>query len=206
MSIYKTYIDVVLLRAKLKKKIDNNPSRIADIYRRAISIAINSLHQIAKKKSVGGYALAILETKINDLQGGDLKVQSTIRIFSKKLTSLEHIRSVILNMRFFNDFFDIGLPKNVNVQASNYYAFVRIRLPTKIKQPATVEIKKEILSHASDCNFIYLMPSSSIKGNKRLIRYYYKIVPVDYMKPAQFSRPDGYGFSRTNRICALPNL
>lgn len=206
MSIYKNYLDLKLITSKQSEKVVKNPIKVNDIYRRSISIGINSLHQIAKKKSVGGYAIAILESAYESGGVKSARLQTTIRIFTKKNTSLDHIRSILITMRYFLDFFEIGEAKMVNNEVKEFLAFVRVRMPTKSKQPTSVEIKKEILDHSPDCNFIYLMPSSSVNGNKRLIRYYYKIVPVECMKPAQYSKPDGYGFSRTNRICGVANF
>lgn len=206
MSIYKNYLDLKVISSKLAKKVEKNPDKVSDIYRRSISIGINSLHQIAKKKSAGGYAISILESEYEREDMQPARIQTTIRIYTKKITSLDHIRSILITMRYFMDFFEVGEAKIVNDEAKNYLAFVRVRIPTRSKQPTSIEIKKEILDHSSDCNFIYLMPSSSINGNKRLIRYYYKIKPVECMKPAQFSKPDGYGFSRTNRICGLADF
>lgn len=206
MSIYKNYLDLKVISSKLAKKVEKNPDKVSDIYRRSISIGINSLHQIAKKKSAGGYAISILESEYEREDMQPARIQTTIRIYTKKITSLDHIRSILITMRYFMDFFEVGEAKIVNDEAKNYLAFVRVRIPTRSKQPTSIEIKKEILDHSSDCNFIYLMPSSSINGNKRLIRYYYKIIPVECMKPAQFSKPDGYGFSRTNRICGLADF
>ncbi|MFX2258435.1 hypothetical protein V6380_16975 [Acinetobacter variabilis] len=206
MSIYKNYLDLKVISSKLAKKIEQNPNKVSDIYRRSISIGINSLHQIAKKKSVGGYAISILESVHVSEDVGPARIQTTIRIYTKKNTSLDHIRSILITMRYFMDFFEVGEAKIVSDEAKNFLAFVRVRIPTKSKQPTSVEIKKEILDHSPDCNFIYLMPSSSVNGNKRLIRYYYKIVPVECMKPAQYSKPDGYGFSRTNRICGVADF
>lgn len=206
MSIYKNYLDLKVVSSKLAKKIELNPNKVSDIYRRSISIGVNSLHQIAKKKSVGGYAISILESVHVREDVGPARIQTTIRIYTKKNTSLVHIRSILITMRYFMDFFEVGEAKIVSEEAKNFLAFVRVRMPTKCKQPRSVEIKKEILDHSPDCNFIYLMPSSSVNGNKRLIRYYYKIVPVECMKPAQYSKPDGYGFSRTNRICGVADF
>lgn len=203
MSIYKNYFDVKILTNKLEKKIEQNPDKVADTFRRVISIGVNSLHQIAKKKSIGGYAIAMLESDIKIPDGKDVRVQSVIRIFTKKESSLKHIRSIIVSVRYFMDFFDIGVEKVVEEHVEGYYAFIRVRMPTIKKNPESVLIKKQKLNQSPDCNFIYLMPSSSIKGNKRLIRYYYKIVSIESMKPAQYSKPDGYGFSRTNRMCGL---
>lgn len=204
MSIYKNFLDLKIIESKQTEKVLKNPKKISDIYRRSISIGINSLHQIAKKKSVGGYAIAILESAHENV--GAARLQTTIRIFTKKNTSLNHIRSILITMRYFLDFFEIGEAKIVGDEIKSFLAFVRVRMPTKSKQPKSVEIKKDILDRSTDCNFIYLMPSSSVNGNKRLIRYYYKIVPIEYMKPAQYSKPDGYGFSRTNRLCGVANF
>lgn len=206
MSIYKYYLDLSVVDAKLSKKIEQNPNKVSDIYRRSISIGVNSLHQFAKKKSIGGYAIAILESLYEGEGEEPARIQTTIRLYTKKSTSLEHIRSILITMRYFIDFFEIGEPKVVDCEVGKYLAFVRIRMPTKAKQPTSLAIKKDIVDQSPDCNFIYLMPSSSVNGNKRLIRYYYKIVPVECMKPAQYSKPDGYGFSRTNRICGLASF
>ena len=134
------------------------------------------------------------------------KIQSKIRIFTKKKSTLEHLRSVISTFRIFLDFFNISELKVVPEQVSSYSAFIRVRIPTKKKQGEMVDLKKLTLEQSPDCNFIYLMPSSSVRGNKRLIRYYYRTVPMECLKTAEFSKPDGYGFSRTNRLCVVANI
>jgi len=206
MTIYNHYFELNLNASKLWKKIKANPSKVADIYRRSISIGINSLHQIAKKKSAGGYAVAILETEHHFDSEATQNIQSKIRVYTKKKTALEHIRSIVLTTEYFINYFAISDVIMVPEDCEHYCAYMRVRMPTVKKQSTSVEIKKEILEQSPDCNFIYLMPSSSMNGSKRLIRYYYKVVPMAPMKAAQYSKPDGYGFSRTNRICPVAKI
>jgi hypothetical protein len=206
MALYKNYIELTVLTSKLTEKIKLNPLKAEDIYRRTISTAINSLHQISQKKSIGGYALSIEESKCVLPDMDPIKIQSVIRIFTKKKSTLEHLRFVISSFRIFLDFFSISDLKIVPDNVSSYSAYIRVRMPTKKKQGDMVELKKSELEQSTDCNYIFLMPSSSIRGSKRLIRYYYRTVPMDCLKTAQYSKPDGYGFSRTNRLCVLANL
>lgn len=206
MSLYKNYIELTVLTSKLSARVKSSPLKVEDLYRRTISTAINSLHQISQKKSVGGYALSIEESKCELPNMDHQKIQSKIRIFTKKKSTLEHLRSVISTFRIFLDFFNISELKVVPEQVSSYSAFIRVRIPTKKKQGEMVDLKKLTLEQSPDCNFIYLMPSSSVRGNKRLIRYYYRTVPMECLKTAEFSKPDGYGFSRTNRLCVVANI
>lgn len=206
MSLYKNYIELTVLTSKLSERVKSSPLKVEDLYRRTISTAINSLHQISQKKSVGGYALSIEESKCELPNMDHQKIQSKIRIFTKKKSTLEHLRSVISTFRIFLDFFNISELKVVPEQVSSYSAFIRVRIPTKKKQGEMVDLKKLTLEQSPDCNFIYLMPSSSVRGNKRLIRYYYRTVPMECLKTAEFSKPDGYGFSRTNRLCVVANI
>lgn len=206
MSIYKNYIELSVISTKHLEKAKRNPHKVADIYRRTISTAINLLHQLSKKKSVGGYAISIedMACTLPDIE--PVRVQSTIRIFTKKPTALEHLRSVLSAERFFVDFFHIGAIKNTPEQPDSYLAYMRVRMPTVKKQAQSAQMKKEVLDRSPDCNFIYLMPSSSVRGSKRLIRYYYRVVEMQGLKTAQFSKPDGYGFSRSNRLCVVAKL
>lgn len=206
MSLYKNFIELTVLTSKLSERAKGSPHKVEDLYRRTISTAINTLHQISQKKSVGGYALSIEESVcvLPDME--PQKVQSKIRIFTKKKSTLEHLRSVLSTFRIFLDFFNLSELKVVPDHVKSYFAYIRVRMPTKKKQGDVVELKKATLEQSPDCNYIYLMPSSSVRGNKRLIRYYYRTVPMECLKTAQFSKPDGYGFSRTNRLCVLANL
>ena len=203
MTIYNHYFELNIDSKKIAKKIKANPSKIADVYRRSISIGVNTFHQIAKKKSAGGYAIAILDSEYSVDSTDSINVQSKIRIYTKKKAALEHIHSIVLSTGYFIDYFDVSDVKSVPDVCEQYFAYIRIRMPTVKKQPESAEIKKTIIDQSPDCNFIYLMPSSSMNGNKHLIRYYYKVVPMGPMKAAQFSKPDGYGFSRTSRICPI---
>lgn len=203
MTIYNHYFELNVVATKLEKKIEANPLKVADIYRRSISIGINSLHQIAKKKSVGGYAVAVLETECASEITDAVKVQSKIRVYTKKKTALEHIRSIVVATGYFIDYFAVSGVQMVPEDCEQYLAYMRVRMPTIKKQPTALDVKKDYLDQSPDCNFIYLMPSSSVNGNKRLMRYYYKVVAMGPMKAAQYSKPDGYGFSRTTRVCPV---
>ena len=99
MSIYKNYLDLKVISSKLAKKVEQNPNKVSDIYRRSISIGINSLHQIAKKKSAGGYAISILESECVREDMEPARIQTTIRIYTKKNTSLEETNHAKSNQR-----------------------------------------------------------------------------------------------------------
>lgn len=203
MSIYKHYIELKPIDTKIQARLSKQPLRVDAVFRRLISVAINKLHQIAKKKSIGGYATAIIESDLQYESSDLVRVQEKIRIFTKRKTSLEHLKSVLISERFFKDFYVISELFEVPEETNNYCLYLRIRLPTIKKHSSYALLKQQQLDNSIDCNFIYLMPSSSKLGNKKLIRYYYKVIPTDRIKPAQFSKPDSYGFSRTNRICAV---
>lgn len=206
MSLYKHYIELTPLAAKLKKSVDRKPDKIADVYRRSISIAVNKIHHLAQKKSIGGFAISIIESVIENSEGDEVSVQSKIRIFTKKSSSLDHLRFVILDASILMDFYAVSDAMVVPDQDQIYSAYVRVRMPTIKKQPESAAIKKQAVEKSPDCNFIYLMPSSSAASSKKLIRFYYKVVSMPCLKPAQFSKPDGYGFSRTNRLCVVANF
>lgn len=204
MALYGYYFELLPLHSKLNENVLNKPLKIQDAFRRKISVAINTLHHVSIKKSISGYAIAIIESNFDS--ENSVSVQSLIRVYTKKQTSLEHLHSVLQDVRFFKDIYYIGEIKEVPVSSKNYSAYIRVRVPTKKKQLKSFEIKKSLLESLPDCNYIYLMPSSSIHGSKKLIRYYYKTVPMDFLKTAQYSKPDGYGFSRTTRLCAVANI
>lgn len=206
MALYGYYFELVPLRSKLKVNELMTQLKIQDAFRRAISVAINTLHHISVKKSISGYAIAIIETNFDCDPSNSVSVQSKIRVYTKKKTSLEHLRSVLQDVRFFKDIYSISEINEVPVSTNSYSAYIRVRIPTKKKQLKSYEVKRSLLESLPDCNYIYLMPSSSIHGSKRLIRYYYKVTSMDFLKIAQYSKPDGYGFSRTTRLCAVANI
>lgn len=203
MSLYKYYFEVSPSLFKMSDKALKSPEKAKDIYRRIISVAINKLHHISQKKSIGGYALAILESNLEFQSLPSVRVQSKIRVYTKKKSSLDHLLSVLKSDNLFHNIYNISEVQSVPEPSQGYFAFIRVRIPTKRKHEKSYDIKQRMISLDPDCNFIYLMPSSSIKGNKRLIRYYYKCVEMELLKTAKFSKPDGYGFSRTNRLCVV---